>query len=197
MSYVPCGKGYPSICTLPTSITLKTDTRLIFTSGNISTPAIQFRWVPHASSTDVAKSDSQGRLYSRGGFRLKWQLVNSANCNETTKIKETISVWKIKSRRERNLTMMAVMNLVRQGKIQKASESKVWKTLLKHRWDSTILKTNPCLNESQVAEVIYKTGQDLKIKYDWNLWIPDEDPSLGNRQQSCQRCLNPSSPTRT
>ena len=41
------------------------------------------------------------------------------------------------------------------------------------------LKTNSCLSEIQVAEVIVKTGQDLKLKYGWNLWIPEEDMRLG------------------
>ena len=61
---------------------------------------------------------------------------------------------------------MTIMNLVRESKIKGIDESDVWKTLLKHRWEIEILKTNSCLNESQVVEVIFKTGQDLKIEYD-------------------------------
>merc|ERR1712012_402290 len=31
------------------------------------------------------------------------------------------------------------------------------------------------MNDSQVTKVIYKTGQDLNLRYDWNLGIPVED----------------------
>ena len=30
-----------------------------------------------------------------------------------------------------------------------------------------------------ISEVIYKTGQDLRLKYDWDPWISEEDLALG------------------
>ena len=72
-----------------------------------------------------------------------------------------------------------IMNYVRESQEKGVIESEVWKTLLRHRWDIEILKTNPCLNESQASEVIFKTGQDLNITYDRNLWIPEEDLFFG------------------
>ena len=35
------------------------------------------------------------------------------------------------------------------------------------------------MNESQRIDVIYKTAQDLKIDYDTNLWIAEDDLKLG------------------
>ena len=61
------------------------------------------------------------------------------------------------------------------------SQGEVWKALLKHRWDIGILGTSPCLNENQIAEVIVKTGQDLNLKYDWNIWIHEEDLAFGTQ----------------
>ena len=75
--------------------------------------------------------------------------------------------------------MMTIMNLVHESKVQRVDKSRVWKTLLKHRWDVEILKTNSCLHEEQISEVIYKTGHNLKLKYDWNLWIPEDDITFG------------------
>ena len=36
-----------------------------------------------------------------------------------------------------------------------------------------------CLSNKQAAEVVYKTGQEFNINYDWNTWNPDEDISFG------------------
>ena len=74
---------------------------------------------------------------------------------------------------------MTIMNLVRESKLKGVSESEVWINLLKHRWGKEILKAHPCLYQSQITEVIYKTGQDLKLKYDWNIWFPEEDIAFG------------------
>ena len=79
----------------------------------------------------------------------------------------------------KDLNFMAIMSLAFQSRTKKIDESEIWKTLLQHRWEINFIKTNSCLNESQVAEVIFKVGQDMKMKYDWNLWIPEEDLKLG------------------
>ena len=93
-----------------------------------------------------------------------------------------------KSTDEKDLNMMTIMNLVRESKIYKVERREIWKTLLKHRWNSGILKTSSCLNENQVSEVIYKTGQHLHIKYDWNLWISEEDLAFGTELYSMLHC---------
>ena len=116
---------------------------------------------------------------SIGGFKMNWHLIGSKKNDSLTK-----SHWKLKMKsestsQERDLNLMTIMNIVYESKLNKYRKSEVWKTLLEHRWDLEILKTNPCLNNSQVAEVIYRTGQDLRLRYDWNLWIPEEDLRLG------------------
>ena len=118
-----------------------------------------------------------------GGFKLKWQLLGSTNNNEM----KSKSVWKIRNRIAsdvKDVNMMTIMNLVRESKIHGVNNMKVWKTLLKHRWDIEILKTNSCLRETQVADAIYRSGQDLNLKYDWNLWIPEEDLAFGTELYS-------------
>ena len=79
---------------------------------------------------------------------------------------------------------MTIINLVRESRKKEINKNEIWQTLLQHRWDIAILKTNPCFSESQVSELIFKTVQDLKIKYDWNLWIPEDDIRLGTELYS-------------
>ena len=72
------------------------------------------------------------------------------------------------------------MSLVRESKRKRIHESEVWKTLLKHRWDIDILKTNsPCLNDNQRFQVIYKTALHLKINFHENQRTREEDLRLG------------------
>ena len=80
--------------------------------------------------------------------------------------------------KKKNLSIMTILNLVRESKKNGICESDVWKTFLKHRWDINILKTNSCLIEDQKADVIFKTAKDLRIHYDSNNWIPEEDLKL-------------------
>ena len=46
---------------------------------------------------------------------------------------------------KRDLKIMALLNIVHESKVYSIGEDKVWKTLLQHRWDVRILKTNPVL----------------------------------------------------
>ena len=159
----PCDQQYPSICTIPTMITLKTNTKVVFTSKNISTDAIKVRWLAQPLSQDFRKSDFQGKsaskasktTTSRGGFKMSWQLQDSTNVNDNDSF-----LWKTKSHHEKNI--MNAVNLACESKVQKVSQSKVWKTLLQLRWDPAILRTNSCLNESQVASVIHKTENPVR-----------------------------------
>ena len=73
---------------------------------------------------------------------------------------------------------MALLNLVHESKIHSIEEDKVWKKLLQHRWDVEILKTNSCLNDGQVLQVIYKTGQDLNVINGSNIWNWFSDNNL-------------------
>ena len=82
------------------------------------------------------------------------------------------------------MNMMTIMNLVCESKKQGVEEDQVWKTLLRNRWNIEILKTDPCLNETQILKVIHKTGQELNVAYSWNLWIPEEDLTFGTELYS-------------
>ena len=77
---------------------------------------------------------------------------------KATKADEAINhVWIKKNKQnpsKQDLNMMTIMNLVRESKKKGINQSMIWKTLLQHRWDIEILKTNPCLNENQVAQMI-------------------------------------------
>ena len=120
---------------------------------------------------------------------MSWKLLGSVNVTDNDS--NSKSVWKIKNHKrtdEIDLNMMTIMNLVRESKIHKVERREIWKTLVKHRWDIEILKTFPCLNENQVAEVIFRTGQDLNLMYDWNFWIPEEDLAFGTELYSILQC---------
>ena len=65
--------------------------------------------------------------------------------------------------------------------IQKVRKSDIWNALLKTRWSIEYLQGSGCLTESQVAEVIYRIGQELKLKYGFNTWIPEEDLTFGTQ----------------
>ena len=87
-------------------------------------------------------------------------------------------MWKTK--REEDRIMLTIMNLVRQSKIKGVKKEKIWKELLRFRWTSQILKApSSCLDGSQIAEVIFQTGQELDIGYDWNIRINEKDKELG------------------
>ena len=85
-----CHSPLVSICSLPTRIELTNVTRLVFTSENISTPAIQFRWVTqqigqekdeefdeNGEQSDLDKNVTDMILNPIGGFKLSWQLLGS------------------------------------------------------------------------------------------------------------------------
>ena len=101
------------------------------------------------------------------GLKLDWQLLGAANvANHDSKSKSVWKVRKLYNSYTKDLNVMTIMNLVHKSKACRRKEKVVWRTLLKHRWNIDILKTSFCLDENQVAEVIYKIGQDLNLKYD-------------------------------
>ena len=76
---------------------------------------------------------------------------------------------------EKDLNLLTILNLVRESKSKGLQNEKVWKALLKSRWNSEVLNVSSCLNKGQAAEVIFKTGQDLGIVYNWNIRVYQED----------------------
>ena len=168
------------ICSVPSKLTttINYDYQIIFTSENISVPAIQIRYGKQGQGQSKNSSSTAKNLKSR--FNVDWKLVGSTHAPSNDK--NYNGLWKAKDRftsPTTNANMMTIMNIVHESKMLNIRESKVWKTILKHRWNIEILKTNPCPNETQIAEVIFKTTQDLQLTYESSLWIPDEDLALG------------------
>ena len=176
---------YFYICNiLPAEIAINSTTQLVFTSANISMSSIIMQWKALAGNS----IPSNLTMRTRGGFTLSWRILNSSNIGSMNAMNKS-DKWKIKEAavslggfiNENNMNMMTIMYLVRQSKKLKVNANKVWRTLLKHRWDFEILKTNPCLDEDQIATVIFKTAKELKILYSWSLWIPEEDLTFGTK----------------
>ena len=76
----PCNDKHDSICSVPTKRVLNSNSQLVFTSENISMPAIQFRWMaqPIGEGKDLLNR-TRTTPSSIGGFKLSWKLVGSAN----------------------------------------------------------------------------------------------------------------------
>ena len=81
--------------------------------------------------------------------------------------------------------------MVRESKKKNVDEKDVWKSLLKHRWSSEIIKDSPCLDEEQEYDVILKTAQELNLDHGANTWIPEEDLALGKELYSIIKCQFP------
>ena len=97
---------------------------------------------------------------------------NVKNGNTWTKKNRTKST-------ERNWNLWSLVNLARESKTKKVLESVVWEVLLKHRWDKETVKHSKCLDESQIAKVIFNVIQELGLEYTSNTWLPQEDLTLG------------------
>ena len=187
------------ICSLPTGMPITVDKQLVFTSENISAQALRFKWAaqateekeddevrtqlnkatqPSGESPNLSSESELERNTTRfnqeviGGFSLKWQLQGTKRGHEIFK-GECESTWDLK--KEKDLNMLTILNLVRESKSKGLQNEKVWKALLKSRWNSEVLNVSPCLTKGQAAEVIFKTGQDLGIMYDWNIRVYQED----------------------
>ena len=83
-----------------------------------------------------------------------------------------------------DLNMLTIMNLVRQSTVKNVQRDEVWKALLRQRRDTEIVKGSACLSDQEVAEVIFKTGQDLNIKYDWNKRVHRDDEEFAKELYS-------------
>ena len=178
-----CSNRFCSICSFYTKMTMKTDTMLVLTSENISMHAMQFTWFSQKSqlvernSARIQQGTSNltkqtGPSSKIGGFSLKWHLQGSTANNDTRESK-----WRTKLAEDRNL--LAIMNLVRQSKVQGIQKEVVWDWLY---WIDEYQKKGCCLNASQIAEVIVDLGFYLgKIEYDWYIRITEKDIEFGTQ----------------
>ena len=77
--------------------------------------------------------------------------------------------------------------MVRESKTKNVEGKDVWKSLLKHRWSSEIIKDSPCLSDDQEYGVILKTAEDVSLDHSANTWVPDEDLAFGKELYSIMK----------
>ena len=100
-----------------------------------------------------------------GGFRVTWQLAGSHKPKENLSqgfIERGNHSWRAISKqglRRRNWMMVLILSLVQQSHAKNLEDETVLKAMLGYRWSRDIIIDSPCLNESQIFEVIHKTGQ--------------------------------------
>ena len=164
-----CNSTAHFVCSEPTRRLIKVDSRLVFTSQNISAPALQFNWGKKPTSQEGS---------AVGGFKIEWHMEGHNVANLSNNKSERFWVQRVCQKGE-NRNMKTVMNLVRESKINKVSEDLVWKSLLRQRWSREILGRSPCLNESEEQQVIVKAAQELNLATGYNSWVPEEDLAFG------------------
>ena len=183
-----CDRRLSSVCMLPNTMNIQSDTRLVFTSENISVPALQFTW---ESKPGIHSGIDAGHIQpphpdAIGGFMLKWHLKEQGLSQVDSTIKSN-TLWKPKKKQfpdRTNQNLLLMMNLVRESRLNRVNEQDVWKTLLKFRWSEEIITDYVCLSEDVEHRVITKTSQELNLVCGFNAWVPDEDLLLGMRLYS-------------
>ena len=180
-----CNSHYPfAICLLPTSTPIRVDSQILFTSKNISTPALTFKYVSQTTCEEEG-------LEMIGGFRLEWYFKWPAKSR--TEVKDaTQNLWRkgyAPKSNGSNLNILTLMNLVRESKRNKIDEGKVLHTLLKHRWSEDIVKSSPCLDREETYDVIKKVAAELGLVHSFNNWVLEEDLTFGLELYSIiQKC---------
>ena len=158
-------------------MTIKTDTKLVFSSENISFHAIYFTWFSPTSKIQPGELNftKQTEAMSNiiGGFSLKWQLQGSTASNNGA----TESRWRTKQAEDRNL--LTIMNIARQSRIKHIEQEAVWDSLLNKI--NQFQTEGICLSSSQIAEVILALVFEYIIEYDWNIKIDEEDIEFGKQ----------------
>ena len=123
------------------------------------------------------KGDTQAVI---GGYNVKWHLRGNKNSTENVNVSKT-GFWKVKKGQDlsTNLNLMFLISLVQEGKIANLPKELVWVAILKYRWRREIILDSPCLNESQIFDVIFRAGHDLDLKPGYTPWIRDDDLTFG------------------
>ena len=128
-----------------------------------------------------------------GGFTLKWH-VKGSNTTEDNGIGQISKeqIWEQKyDPVESNTNVMTLMRMVRESRKNDVDEKDVWKSLLKQRWTSDIIKDSPCLSEDQEYDVILKTAQALNLDNGKNTWVSEEDMAFGKELLYIIKCQFP------
>ena len=127
-----------------------------------------------------------------GGFTINWH-ARIAKGSNTTKDEDKELIWKEKyDPVQINRNVLTLMTMVRESKKNNIAEKDVWKSLLKNRWTSEIIKDSPCHSEDQEYSVIRKTAEELNLDRGDNTWdpmgVPNEDLAFGKRLFSIMKC---------
>lgn len=201
---VSCGKELYSICKLSTF--MKHDSQLVFTGKNLSEPDLKFRWVTqpgtmqenqedliqgNTSAGQAQNNDNPGERSGKmiGGFTIKWHVKGSSTTKEidaTSKEQVWDQVYDPVEKNSRSI--LTLLKMVRESKRNNVDEKDVWKSLLKNRWTSEIIKYSPCLSEDEEYDVIVKTAQELNLDHGVNSFVPDEDLAFGKKLISIIKC---------
>ena len=159
---------------------IRENTKLIFTSQNISSLTFTMKSLPNGALSNRSQSIV-------GGYELGWGI----NKLEVKHGKQ--SIYQYNYWRQENLAprlpntfqgqkMQLMMNLVREWRKQKISENVMWAVVLRHRWSSGILsRESPCLKEDKVHQLIVDIVHDQNLTIWLNGWIPDADLILGTK----------------
>ena len=133
-----------------------------------------------SSICNLTKKESQAEVI--GGYALKWQLSKTRKSMENVSLKKEVS-WEVKEGQDMrvgaNWNIMLVMSLVQKCKKSNLREEVVWGAIMKYRWSKEAILDSPCLNESQIFDVISSAGHQLGLKIGYTSWIRDSDIVFG------------------
>ena len=146
-----CTEKYAFVC-IDATILTSGDHTFILRKDTILSPSLHFWW----NHTGAEKKDG-----GMPGIQISWHLENGNKSADMWLSKPDITTQS----KEKNL--INLINLAGEFTERGIDEAEVWKVLQKHRWCKGILdSSSTCLTESQSADVILKTKQELKLSND-------------------------------
>ena len=170
-----CNENYPFICANPRTTNRRSGSHtMVLGQDLLKNPTFYFWWSHNPDDSSTSKMP---------GFKLSWRVKNGS-LPSVRKDQRYNPV-------EDNRNVLALMKMVREVKRNNVSEKDVWKSLLKHRWSSEIIKDSPCLNETQEYQVILETAQELNLNRGASTSVPDEVIVYGKELYSVIKCQFP------
>ena len=169
-----------SICQLPLQMEIRENTRLIFTSKNISSFKFTMISLPNGTLPNCSQSIVNG--YELGWGINKLEVKNGKqNIYQYNYWKQEIPASSL-PKTFQGQKMELMMNIVREWRKQKISENDMWAVVLEHRWSSGILsQESPCLKGDKVHQLILDIAHDQNLTIWLDGWIPDADLILGTK----------------
>ena len=112
---------------------------------------------------------------------MNWHLVGSEAIGSSTSeigSQRIIGSWIKKDRQDlktKNWVMLFLGSLIQKSHAANLNNNEIMAEMLRHRMSGEIVLGSPCLNESQIFEIILKTGQHLNLTFDPFPWIYYDD----------------------